>query len=333
MPNLMLTNRCNIKCDFCFAVDMLPETPSASSNASFGVFQAYIDLLDRAGLDQARLLGGEPTLHPEFSKFLEYARARGKKILVFTNGLIPKPAMLALMKIPPVECTALINLASGDASPAVRRRQEFALAKLGQRACPGYTISRMDHPDLTQLLDLIDRTGCQRCLRIAMAQPSGGGNKFIHPKQYRRVAQRVLTLASEAGRRGIRVEFDCGFVRCMFTNDEIETLRESGASVAWHCSPVWDITPEAVAFPCFALTERLRIPQGLDRSLEELQIEFDSALSILRVAGVYPECSSCEVRAVGGCSGGCLAVALRRMRSTPITHTLSAAEAAAFLNL
>lgn len=332
MPNLMLTDRCNLKCDFCFAVETMSGTTTANSNVPFDVFRAYIDFLDRSGLDQARLLGGEPTLHPEFSKFVEYARSRGKKILVFTNGLIPKPAMLALMKIPPVECTALINLASGDSSPAARRRQEFTLAQLGLRACPGYTISRMDCPDLAQLLDLIDRTDCQRCLRIAMAQPSGGGNKFLHPKQYRRVAQRVLALASEAGRRGIRVEFDCGFVRCMFTNDEIETLRESGASVAWHCSPVWDITPEAVAFPCFALAERLRIPGGLKYSLEGMQSEFDSALSILRVAGVYPECSSCEVRAVGGCSGGCLAVALRRLRSTPVTHTLSAAESAAFLN-
>jgi len=332
MANLMLTSRCNLDCNFCFALDIMGETSKTVPDVSFDTFRAYIDLLDRSGLGQARLLGGEPTLHPEFTRFLDHARSRGKTVLIFSNGLIPDAVLDALVEVPSAECTVLVNLAAGEAVPAVRRRQEYALTRLGERSCPGYTISRLDHPELSQLLDVIDRTGCQRCLRIAMAQPSSDTNVFIHPKQYRQVAQHILPLAAEAGRRKVRVEFDCGFVRCMFSNDEISILRENGVAMAWHCGAVWDVTPNALAFPCFALARRLQIPDGLGYNLEELQSKYNSDLSVLRVAGVYPECSSCELRVTEGCSGGCLAVTLKRLRNAPITRVLNASDALAFAN-
>jgi len=333
MTNLMLTSRCNLDCDFCFAIDIMGSASKTGLEVSFDVFQKYIDYLDRSGLGQVRLLGGEPTLHPEFPRFLEYARSRDKTVLIFSNGLIPEAALDALMEISPDECTVLVNLASGDAFPSVRRRQEYALTRLGQRACPGHTISRLDHPGLSQLLEVIDRTNCQRSLRIAMAHPSDSANVFIHPKQYHLVAQHILALVVEAGRRKIRVEFDCGFVRCMFSNDELKTLKENDVAVAWHCGPVWDVAPDALTFPCFALAGRLQIPDGLDHDLGELQSKYDSELSILRVAGVYPECSSCELRVTEGCSGGCLAVTLRRLRHTPITRELSALEVSTYMSI
>jgi hypothetical protein len=252
--------------------------------------------------------------------------------LVFSNGLIPVAVMKALEEIPPRECTVLVNLASGDGLPAVRKRQEDVLTRLGQRACSGYTISRLTHLQFPQLLDIIDRTGSQRCLRIAMAQPSGGSNVFVHPKQYRQVAQQVMALVVDAGRRDVRVEFDCGFVRCMFSNEDLLVLQENNASVAWHCGPVWDIAPDAMAFPCFALAGRIQVPDGLRHGLDELQRVFDAEMSVLRIAGVYPECSSCELRVTEKCSGGCLAVALKRLRHTPTTRVFNAFDAFGFLN-
>lgn len=332
MTNLMLTSRCNLNCDFCFAVDIMSGTTKAGSEVSFETFQKYIDHLDRSGLEQVRLLGGEPTLHPEFTRFLDHARSRGKTVLIFSNGLIPAAVLKALEEIPSRECTVLVNLASGDGLPSVRKRQEDVLIRLGQRACSGYTISRHAHLQFPQLLDIIDRTGSQRCLRIAMAQPSGSSNVFIQPKQYRQVAQQVMALVVEAGRREVRVEFDCGFVRCMFSNDDLSVLQENNVSVAWHCGPVWDIAPDAVAFPCFALAGRMQVHDGLQHGLDELQRLFNADMSVLRIAGVYPECSSCELRVTEKCSGGCLAATLKRLRYMPTTRVFNASDAFAFIN-
>jgi hypothetical protein len=137
------------------------------------------------------------------------------------------------------------------------------MKQLAQRACPGYTISSLPVDDLHSLLDMIDESGCQRSLRIALAQPADSQNKFIHPKQYRVLASSIVALATEARRRGVHLEFDCGFVLCMFSEEEVNNLRESGVPTAWHCSPIMDIDIDGTVFPCFALSSRTRIRDGI----------------------------------------------------------------------
>ncbi|HLO30576.1 MAG TPA: radical SAM protein [Anaerolineales bacterium] len=331
MANLILTHRCTLKCDYCFALDFVRQATTGGSEVSFDVFEAYIDFLDRSGLQEARLLGGEPTLHQEFARLVRYAHLRGKKVTVFSNGLMPKPALQVLMEIPPEQCTVLINLAAGESLPQARRRQINVMRQLAQRACPGYTISQVTTSNLTSMLDTIDESGCRRSLRIALAQPADSQNKYIHPKQYHMLASRIVTLATEAQRRAIHLEFDCGFVRCMFSEEDLQNLRESNVSTDWHCSPVVDIDIDGTVFPCFALSGRLRIQNGFMRSAESLRKDFDYLVAVLRVAGIFPECSTCELRVAERCSGGCLAAALRRMQKMPIAFSMQAEDAKAFL--
>ena len=333
MANLILTHRCTLRCDYCFAADFLQNETVGGYDVSFDIFEAYIDFLDRSGLQEVRLLGGEPTLHREFIRFVKYARTRGKKVQVFSNGLIPQPALEALMEFPPEQCTVLINLASGKSWPDLRRKQLSSMKQLAQRACPGYTISGLPVGDLQSLLDMIDESGCQPSLRIALAQPAVSQNKFVHPKQYRALASSMVALAAEACRKGVHLEFDCGFVRCMFSDEDVNNLHESGVPTAWRCSPVMDIDIDGTVVPCFALSSRTRIRDGMLQNAESLRKSFHDSLSILRVAGVYPECSTCGLRVTEGCSGGCLAAALRRLKNKPVTYTLNAQDTAAFMKM
>jgi radical SAM protein with 4Fe4S-binding SPASM domain len=331
MANLMLTHKCTLKCNFCFALDLPPQKATSESNVSPEAFEAYVDFLDRSGLQEVRLLGGEPTLHQEFVRFVRYAHHMGKKVIVFSNGLIPAPALRALIEIPTERCTVMINVTSGENLQKVRRRQISVMRQLGPRACPGYTISYVADCDLTSILDLIDESACQRSLRIALAQPARGKNIYIHPKQYRVLAPRIVTLAVDAYRRGVCLEFDCGFVRCMFSEEELESLRQSGVSLTWHCSPVIDFDIDGSVFPCFALSGQLRIANGFMRNAESLRQEFQEALAVLRVAGIFPQCSTCDGRVTQQCSGGCLAVVLKRIRQMPIRFVMRGEDAGAFL--
>ena len=49
--------------------------------------ETCIDFLTRSGSTDLKLLGGEPTTHPEFPRFVEAGLRRGLTVTVFTNGL------------------------------------------------------------------------------------------------------------------------------------------------------------------------------------------------------------------------------------------------------
>ncbi len=81
------------------------------------VFRRLLDLVRKSGGKEIRLLGGEPTLHPEFPALLESALARGLRLLVFSNGLMPGSAIEALAAMPPDRCRVVLNIEAGQGTP------------------------------------------------------------------------------------------------------------------------------------------------------------------------------------------------------------------------
>ena len=83
MANLIVSNMCNLNCAYCFAKDYIG-TAQHGSNLNFiplDSFENHLDFLDRSGIEQVRILGGEPTLHPEFPELLRAALFREKMSL------------------------------------------------------------------------------------------------------------------------------------------------------------------------------------------------------------------------------------------------------------
>jgi organic radical activating enzyme len=80
MPNIILTTDCQRKCQYCFAKDKIKE------NFSWEAFTKAVDFIS-TGPKIVNLLGGEPTLHKDFCRFLEHLIREDFKIQVFTNGM------------------------------------------------------------------------------------------------------------------------------------------------------------------------------------------------------------------------------------------------------
>lgn len=334
MANLVVAGVCNLKCTFCFAPGeiLLPQGdqgwPGAHrprrSEAAFLALQAFeerLDFLDRSGIEEARFIGGEPTLHPQFPELVRRARLRNKHILVFSNGLIKAPALACLEVLPPEVCTVVVNLnATRHAwgpSPHEKARRYATLRRLGARALPGFTIYQADF-DLDWLLPVILETGTRRAIRLGLAQPVlSGGNLFLHPKQYPAVGQKIVRLAEHAGEAGIRLEFDCGFVRCMFSDAGLDRLREAQAFTGWRCSPILDIGLDGQAMHCFPLGAKVRAPVEPGASARNLRETLAAQTEPFRAAGIYKECSTCAFKLRGECTGGCLSNTLLRFRHTP----------------
>lgn len=303
MANLSVTLRCNRDCPYCFA-------RAGREEMGRETFLRSLDFLRRSGIDQVRLLGGEPTLHPDFAWFVEQALERSFSILVFSNGLMPETALRCLTDAPEDRVSVLVNVnTSGDELPAAN------LDRLGRRAVPGFNIHTAA-PEMDSLLSLIERHDLDRCVRLGLAHPSPDAtNVFLRPKDYAPVGRRVAEFARKAAARGVTVEFDCGFVPCMFPEGFLESAGVDPSTVGPRCGAIPDILPDGSAVPCYPLASLARTATvgdaaGVRRTLDE-------RMRPCRALGLFRECAACAQRAAGRCAGGCLAAAMLRLRRAP----------------
>jgi len=95
---IFITNRCNLKCQGCFARKVMKDQVDISMKE----YERAISKFVCEGGEQINLLGGEPLLHPELLKMLALNRKYQLKTTIYTNGYFLhnfKSFELALTKI------------------------------------------------------------------------------------------------------------------------------------------------------------------------------------------------------------------------------------------
>jgi len=288
----------------------------------------YLDYLDRSNIQEVRLLGGEPSLHPHFAKYIEIATHHDKDVFVFTNGLLPDPAVKALMGLPKNRCKILVNVSDSISNNriTIESRQFEVLYKLQKCAHIGFTIYNTNVSKLPLLITLIEETGCSRSIRLGLSHPTNQNNRYLHPKYYAFVGSKITEFIEKAAKKSIRVEFDCGFVRCMFTEEEIDRLNQCNINHSWQCSPIIDMDMEGSAIPCFPLIEVVRIEDAMTQTFKSLREQFIKNLEIYRISGIFQECNGCAMRIFENCSGGCLSTAIMRMKSDHFRYKIPSSQ-------
>ncbi|MGD2253201.1 MAG: radical SAM protein [Anaerolineales bacterium] len=326
MTNLAISRLCNLSCQVCFAKDYFQANGGSHAThfVSEDMFAELLDLLQRSEMNEVRLVGGEPTLHPRFPQLVEQVRARGLHLLVFTHGLLKEAILACLENLSEQDCTVMVNTNATEAlGYEEKNRQRMVLKRLGKRASPGLTICSPNF-DLEPMISLVLETGCRRAIRLGLAQPTlSGGNRFLHPWQYPLVGSRIAGYAEIAASHDIRLEFDCGFVRCMFSTEEMAILEQTRAKYGWHCSPIPDIDIDSTAFPCFPLASKFSVLLAPQCRTTDVRNQLMEQMRPYRMAGIYASCSRCEHKANDQCSGGCLAATIRRLRPASLCPSLS----------
>lgn len=306
MPNLMVTDRCNQGCTYCFARDWT--AGHEVHGVTFERLDRYLDFLERSGYQVLELIGGEPTIGPTFPAIVRHALRRGFRIKLFTNGLMPPASLRALTEAPADSLQLLVNVNERTGYSAQSWcLLEKNLASLGDRAGLGSTLYQVDF-DLSDTLTLIERHGLRHVLRVGLAQPIlGVDNAHLDPPDYLRIAETLTAQAEHAADHDVRVGLDCGFVRCMFDARQLARLRLAGADVQFVCGPIMDVSPQLEVFNCFPLSRQNRVPLDDFPDMSSMTKWFQSDLEQLRANHAPEACLQCEHFLSGGCAGGCLA--------------------------
>lgn len=308
MTNIILTNVCNANCPFCFALE---QAKSPGQFLSLEDVKGRINFVRDSGQSQIRLMGGEPTLHPKFEEIVDLVISNGMTAILFSNGYISETCLQYLKTLPAEKIALLVNLNAQCPAPNSEAQRLKVLSALNKKITLGFTILDPIF-DLSQYLEWIKTYQLQPKLRLGLAQPIlFGGNLYLSPKLYKKAAQSILINAYHANHQNIQLEFDCGFVRCMFTEEEWHQLDEFGVVSECHCAPNLDIDMDGRIFHCFSLAQ-ISTPLNKHQTFSETFKLIEDQRKIFRESGIYPECSICPEKISGNCSGGCLSITMRR---------------------
>lgn len=80
--DVFVTSRCNLKCVHCFSAYQEPVDMSLED------LKSLFDQLEKMGVLEVRINGGEPLLHPEIGKILQMLENRHFRRVILTNGTL-----------------------------------------------------------------------------------------------------------------------------------------------------------------------------------------------------------------------------------------------------
>ena len=294
--NILLTTACNLDCSYCFAESL----KGAAGQQEMTLRELEWLLLQlNPDIDEVRLMGGEPTLHSRYPEVMRLANDSGFIVTVFTNGT---QAVLR-QTAPNLPYQVLLNLNDWTSYDEGQQTEILNnLAALGEKVSLGTTVTQPDF-DLSTHRRLIREYSLKPVIRLGLAQPViGGKNVYLPDRDLAAAHAAIAEWASKLAADGIRLNFDCGFMRCHFDDDQIEQLIRAGTILRFDCSPALDVGPGLKAWRCFAFSK------GPALNLRKFT-DFRAASAWFERRDRYlgPQRESCSRHQSGWCQGGWLA--------------------------
>ncbi|MBU0730130.1 MAG: radical SAM protein [Proteobacteria bacterium] len=320
MANIFITNYCPRKCSFCFAKTRIGKS-SRESSSNFMTrenLRKVMDFLELSNEKQLRLLGGEPTLHPEFLSIVDEAIGRGFRVHIFTNGMMPRKVADGLAEHDPEKISFLCNVSpQAKDTKEQRARVHYALEKFGSHLQLGVTLTEPEM-EYEYLLDYIDRYKLSRHIRIGIAQPIvGAENSHLGTGLYRETGKFIARMALECEKRDVLLGFDCGLTLCMFSEEEIGILAKCSEGFKCVCGPIIDIGPDLDVWSCFPLAEVLNTKLEHFKTRNQIASFYNDLLHPYKQLGAMGDCVLCKYKKRNQCTGGCVAHTMNALNKRP----------------
>ncbi|HUH61794.1 MAG TPA: radical SAM protein, partial [Terracidiphilus sp.] len=310
MANVLLTTRCNLHCPYCFAQEKLSEGQKLSM--SIGDVEKVMDFLVRSNHPLFRVMGGEPTLHPEFPRILELALRKGMRVDVLSNATWPASYNELFRRTSPRRVVFLLNIDLPQRyAPNIWQRIEQNLAAISDRGSITLSFNIFEkQPRYEYIFELTRKYGIDK-IRMSFSLPVvGADNACLKLEDYKEMAPFVVEFARRAEQEGVQVRMDNAIPLCMFTNEQAGELLLKGVIELernMRCSPVIDIGPDLRVWCCFCLSKMWNRHLDEFENLDQIRAYFQNAMSLYQDR-LYPleACNNCRYRDQWRCQGGCL---------------------------
>lgn len=323
--NILINSYCNLNCPYCFANDTM--TKQQVQNMSTENFEIVIEWCKKMNQRTLRLIGGEPTICPNFKKFLNMGVEDPffTDILIFTNLTFEKDVAIAIADAGRRKPIALLpninefNLLIPKHRLNILYNLDFLSQNLSSVNEIGINIYRPDM-DLSQWEAIVKKFPNIQVLRYSIAIPNNENinKKFTFYEYYHQFQDILLELGRMGARNKLEILCDCNNLPiCCFDDDALrEMILLGGYSLLGinfgngpmgneYCAfPVIDIRPDLSVASCFGLNPKETVYLTNFENPDDL---FDWCHRINDVTNYVPrkECLTCPRYIKNGIACSC----------------------------
>ena len=182
-----LTEGCNLACRHCWMGPRFDATGNHYPTLPVELFETAIREAKSLGLSGVKLTGGEPLLHPHFTRLLEIIRREELKLTVETNGLLCTPDIATEIAKSPKRFVS-VSLDGTDAAThewvrgvtgafEAARQAVRNLVAAGIRPQVIFTVMRSNACQVDDMVQMVEELGAAS-LKFNVVQPTARGEKM-----------------------------------------------------------------------------------------------------------------------------------------------------------
>jgi len=296
------------------------ERGTAQKNGSIGPVQSIsledfgktLDFLEASGVSIVSLVGGEPTLHPDFTSIVQLSLERGFTVSIKSNATWHEKIGERIQELPDDGIHFLLNINHPSALGA--RNWQRIVQNVNQLTGVNvdfqFNIDRIDF-DYEYILELARDVKPGKIVWSLSNLVIGEGSvSLTDPIAIQELySKRILAFIIEAGKLGVKTVGVHGITPCMFSDEDYAELLANGGNLESTCQPVFDILPDLSVLYCFPMSNFWEKKFIHDfQTIQELNLEFQGSLAFMR-SDLYPrdKCSECDHFLTQTCYGGCIA--------------------------
>lgn len=216
-----LTEGCNLACRHCWMGPRFDATGNHHPTLPVELFETAIREAKPLGLSGVKLTGGEPLLHPHFTRLLEIVRREGLGVTVETNGLLCTPEIAAeIARSPDRRVSVSLDGTEAETHEWVRgvpgsfhaaRQAVNHLVAAGIRPQVIFTVMRANAGQVDAIVHMAEELGAAS-VKFNVVQPTARGER-LHEVQATLSVAELIELGRHverelAPRTNLRVFFD-----------------------------------------------------------------------------------------------------------------------------
>ena len=320
MANIMINDYCNLNCSYCFAKNIFSKE---RINISKDYFLEALNFIFRNNTEQLGIIGGEPTLHPEFETFMMIVKedSRIKDVMIFTNGinidemefLFSSPKFKILINLNnPLEIGSfyyyniLLNLEKLKHKYDITEKVAVGI-NIYENSFHDYWIEFMKKLQL-------------KYIRLSLVVPMEPIEST--PLRYHSMYFSVMQQYIDAALNNSFIPFfDCHATPpCLFSSKYKRELFENFKNKPTNilsgkakCYPVVDILPNLDVIRCFGTSDVSKVKMTDFKHIHELREYYTKKIDNKILSMIFePKCKTCKIKKEEKCSSGCYGMIIKR---------------------